>query len=193
MFKRLFISSAALFTFWIAISGSMDLQHIVVGILVSLFTVWFWKDFRSRLPSLLSPKESFLFIRCIIMLIGYVIKSNINVIKILLFSDVSSGSIFLELEPGIQSEWGRVFLATCITITPGTVAIDFDPDTNVFAVHALTRETGIDLYYWRIITEIRDLERSVQRRKANAANNDRLHVSNTTSSHESHNRTNSDR
>lgn len=164
MNKRAFISSASLLIFWIVISGEINLQHIVVGIFLSLFTVWFWKDFNPRLPRILSPRELLLFGRCILMLIGYVITSNINVAKILLFSHLPSSSIFLELESGIESDWGVVFLATCITITPGTITIDFDPETNVLTVHALTIETGQSLYYWRLITEIKNLERLIQRR-----------------------------
>lgn len=166
MRKRSFILFAFLLIFWIVISGVVDLQHIIVGIFLSLFTVWFWKDFDPRLPSILYPRELLLFGRCIIMLVGYVIKSNIDVAKILLFSDLSAGSIFLELEPGIESDWGRVFLATCITITPGTITIDFDPETDVFTVHALRIETGEALYYWRLITEIKELETLVQRRES---------------------------
>ena len=192
MHKRSLISFVTLFIFWIAISGLVDLQHIIVGIFVASFTVWFWKDLDSRLPTILSLRELLLFAHCIIILIGYIIKSNINVIKLLLFSDVSSGSIFLELEPKLRSNWGRVFLATCITITPGTIAIDFDPETDIFAIHALTRETGIDLYYWRIITEIKNLEMLVRRRRINENNNDRIHASNSTSAMESHHRTDRD-
>lgn len=192
MHKRSFISFFSLFVFWIVISGQVDLQHILVGIFLSLFTVWFWRDLSPRLPSLLSPKELLFFGRCMVMLVGYVIKSNINVAKILLSSDLSEPSMFLELEPGIESDWGRVFLATCITITPGTITIDFDPDTSTFAVHALNREIGLELYYWRIIGEIRKIERLVQRREAHVVDNDRIHGSDSISAVESDNRTHRD-
>lgn len=190
MYKRSFVSFASLFTFWIVISGVINLQHIIVGIILSIFAVWFWKDLNPRLPSLLAPRELLLFGRCMVMLVGYVIKSNIDVAKTLLFSDLSEASMFLELEPRIESDWGRVFLASCITITPGTVTVDFDPETNVFTVHALTRETGISLYYWRLITEIKHLEIEIQRRKIHVLDNDRVHDSNSISATKSHNRTN---
>lgn len=189
MYKRSFISFAALLTFWIVISAVVDLEHIMVGIFLSLLTVWFWKDFNPKLPSLLSPKELLLFGRCILMLIGYVVTSNIEVAKILLFSNKSVTPIFIEMDLGIKSDWGRVFLATCITITPGTITIDFDPETNIFTVHALTRETAESLYYWRLITEIRNLERIVQRRHAHVVDTGRIHVSNSSGTIESDNRT----
>lgn len=193
MHKRSLISFTSLFIFWILISGVVDLEHILFGVFISLLTIWFWQDLSPNLPrSIFTFRELLLFGHCILMLVGYVIKSNINVIKILLFSDVSSGSIFLELEPGIKSDWGTVFLATCITITPGTITIDFDPETHVFTVHALTRETGLDLYYWTIIAEIKNLETIVQRRKAHAIDNDGIYDSDSISTTESDNGTNSD-
>ncbi len=193
MVKKSFISLASLFIFWIVVSGSLDLQHIIIGTIISLFTIYFWKDLSPKLPSsMLSNVELLLFGRCIIMLVGYVLKSNIEVIKILLFSDLSEGSIFLELEPGLESNWGRVFLASCITITPGTITIDFDPETNVFTVHALTMKTGRDLYYWSIITEIKNLETLVKRRKKDAIDNDRIHDASTNSSNKSNHWTDRD-
>lgn len=189
MRKRSVILFVFLLIFWIAVSGVVDLQHIVVGIFISLLTVWFWKDLTPRLPSILSFRELLIFGHCIFSLIGYVIKSNIDVAKTLLFSDLSESSMFMELNPGMESDWGRVFLATCITITPGTATIDFDPETNIFTVHALRVQTGIDLYYWRLITEIKNLETMVQRREARVVDNGRVHGSNSTSVIESDDRT----
>ncbi|HZJ84413.1 MAG TPA: Na+/H+ antiporter subunit E [Syntrophomonadaceae bacterium] len=161
MYKRSFILFAFLFTFWIAVSEAVDFQHIIVGIVLSLFTVWFWHDLGLRLPSLLSLRELLLLGRCMLMLVGYVIQSNIDVAKTLLFSNPPVSPIFFEIETGIKSNWGKVFLATCITITPGTITVDIDPETNIFTIHALTRETGEALFYWRIIDEIKNLEKLV--------------------------------
>lgn len=170
-----FISFTSLFTFWMVVSAEINMQHIVVGILVALFTTWFWQDLKVKLPSTLSPKEVLIFGRGVLILIGEVIKSNISVIKALLFSDLSGGSIFMELEPGIESEWGKVILSTCITITPGTATIDYDPEKDVFTIHALTREMGEDLYKWKIIDEIRNLEKLVQRRESHGMDTARVH------------------
>ncbi len=189
MRKKSFALFASLFIFWIVISGSTDIQHIIVGIVISSFTVWFWRNLNKRQPSILSPKELLLFGRFIVMMIGNVIKANIDVIKILLSPKIPTVSIFLELEPDIESNWGAALLATCITITPGTITVDFDPETRIFTVHALTPEIGADLYYWRIITEIKKLETLVRRRNSHVNNNDRIHDTDSISSIEGNNRT----
>lgn len=189
MRKKSFALFASLFIFWIVISGSTDIQHIIVGIVISSFTVWFWRNLNKRQPSILSPKELLLFSRFIVMMIGNVIKANIDVIKILLSPKIPTVSIFLELEPDIESDWGAALLATCITITPGTITVDFDPETRIFTIHALTPEIGADLYYWRVITEIKKLETLVHRRNSHVNNNDRIHDTDSISSIEGNNRT----
>lgn len=181
MNKRSFILFLSLFIFWIAVSGTITLQHIIVGLFLSIILTLFWKNLAPRLPRMLSFKELFYFIRCIFMLIGYVVKSNIEVARILLFSRKSISPMFIEVDFGVKSDWGKVFLATCITITPGSITIDVNPDNNKFTVHALTRETAINLYHWRIITEIKNLEMLVMRREAHAIDIDRIHDSNSTS------------
>ena len=191
MNKRFFISLAILLTFWIVVSEVVNIEHIIVGIILSILTIWFWKDLNPRLPSLLSFRETLLFGRSILMLVVYVIQSNIEVAKILLFSSKTVTPIFLEMDLGLKTNWGRVFLATCITITPGTVTIDFDPETNIFSFHALTREMGESLYYWNMINEIKYLESLVQGRENHVVNTSRVYDSNSSSTIEGNNRTNS--
>jgi len=155
---------ALLLTFWVVISGEVDLQHIIVGAFLALITVWFWKDLGPRLPSMPFVVELLRLGHCLVLLIGYVIQSNIAVAKTLLFYSPPVNPVFVLMQTPIKSNWGRVLLATCITITPGTVVIDVDPETGRFIVHALTEETAIDLFDWRIIYRIKDLETWRQRR-----------------------------
>ena len=191
MNRRFFISLGILLTFWIVVSEVVNFEHIVVGIILSILTIWFWKDLNPRLPSLLSFRETLLFGRSILMLIVYVIQSNIEVAKILLFSSKTVTPIFLEMDLGLKTNWGRVFLATCITITPGTVTIDFDPESNMFSFHALTREMGESLYYWNMMNEIKYLESLVKGRESHVVYTSGVYDSNSAGSIKGNNRTNS--
>lgn len=164
MRKRSLVLFALLLVFWVVISAGADRQHILVGALLALITVWFWHDLGLRLPSMLSAEELLRLGRCLVLLALYVIQSNITVAKTLLFSSPPVSPVFLVMQPPIKSNWGRVLLATCITITPGTVCIDVDPETGRFIVHALTEEIAISLFYWKIIQEIENLESCRQRR-----------------------------
>lgn len=158
MRKRSLILYVLLLMFWIVISGEMDIKHILIGALLAVITVWFWHDLGPRLPGIPTMKELVYLSYCLILLVSYVIYSNIGVAKTLLFSGKPVDPVFAVMEPPLETNWGRVLLAICITITPGTVVIDVDPDKGRFIVHALTHETAMSLFYWRIIDKIKNLE-----------------------------------
>lgn len=175
MRKRSLVLFALLLVFWIVISAEVDLQHILAGALLAVITVWFWQDLGPRLPSMLSIRELLHLGRCLILLALYVIHSNFIVARTLLFSRHPLSPVFVVMQPPIKSNWGRVLLATCITITPGTVTIDVDPETGRFIVHALTEEIAVGLLYWRIIDVIKDLETLRQRGAEHVVDTSRTH------------------
>ena len=147
-----------LMAFWLAISGSVDAQHLIIGAVLSLAAVSFWQVLDKRLSKMPVLGELLQLCVCFVMIIGYIIQANISIAKTLLFSKPQVSPVVMEMETGIQSNWGRVLLATCITITPGTITVDINPDTGRMVVHALTRENAVDLLHWRMIDKIRDLE-----------------------------------
>lgn len=166
MGKRSLALFSILLVFWLIISGSLSWQHIFAGAVLALITVWFWHDLGPTLPRLLSTGELVQLGRCLALLVYYIIQSNISVAKTLLFNVPRVSPVFAVIEPQLETDWGRVLLATCITITPGTVTIDVDPSSGRFIVHALTDETAISLFYWKMIDEIKKLENYRQRRTA---------------------------
>ncbi|NLJ25937.1 MAG: Na+/H+ antiporter subunit E [Firmicutes bacterium] len=168
MRKRSVVLFTLLLAFWLVISAEADLQHIAMGAILALVAVWFWQDLGPRLPHVLSARELLLLGHCLVSLAWFVIQSNIAVAKSLLFSSPPVGPVFVVMRPPIESHWGRVLLATCITITPGTVTVDIDPETGQFIVHALTEETAAGLFDWQIIHEISNLESWRQRRAGHA-------------------------
>lgn len=162
MRKRSLLLFGMLLIFWMVISGKVDFQHIFTGAILSLLIVLLWQDLGSRLPNTPNMKELLRLGYFLALLVGYIIQANIAVAKSILFSAPPAKPVFMVMEPSIESNWGRVLLATCITITPGTVTVDVDPETGRFIVHALTEKIGIDLLYWRIINEIKKIETCTQ-------------------------------
>ncbi len=147
-----------LLAFWLTVSDSVDAQHLIIGAILSLVTVSFWHVLNKRLSKTPILGELLLLCLCFVMIIGYIIQANISIAKTLLFSKPHVSPMVMEMETGIQSNWGRVLLAACITITPGTITVDINPDTGRLVVHVLTRENAVDLLHWRMIDKIRDLE-----------------------------------
>ncbi len=179
-----------LLIFWLMISSALDLSHLLTGSILVLAVVWFWQALRSRLPGGIYLGELVRLGHCLILLVIYIIQSNITVAKRVLFAPNPLDPVFVEMDTPLETNWGRVFLATCITLTPGTVTVDVNPDTGVFIVHALTGEIGRDLLYWRLIHRIRDLEIHEQRRLRHVVDvnrsDDTVALGTTKSDHRSH-------
>ena len=70
-------------------------------------------------------------------LLWEVIKSNIDVARIILSPRPNVSPTVFAVEATQKTDVGRVLYANSITLTPGTVTIDMDG--NTFTVHALTR------------------------------------------------------
>ncbi|NLK07065.1 MAG: Na+/H+ antiporter subunit E [Firmicutes bacterium] len=150
--------------FWLIVSETVDLQHLAAGVVFAGITVWFWRNLLERMPKWPIWQEVFLLGHLLATLVKYIFGSNIAVAKTLLFDSPPVGPVFVVIRPPIESNWGRVLLSTCITITPGTVVVDIDPETGQFIVHALTAEAAAGLFDWQIIREISNVE-SWQRRR----------------------------
>ena len=164
MRKQSVLLFAILLGFWTVLVGAVNWPLTLVGAFVALLTVWFWQDLGPRLPRLLPFRGLLRLGYALVLMVGWVIQANFTVAKTLLFSRPPAKPIFLLMEPNLRTNWGRVLFATCITITPGSVTVDVDPESGRFIVHALNHETGIDLLYWRLIDEIIYLENALAER-----------------------------
>jgi multicomponent Na+:H+ antiporter subunit E len=168
MHRRYFVLFLLLFGFWLVIAAEADLEHLLVGVVVAMATVWLWRGLVPNVPISLSARGPLLFGRCLWTLIWSIVDSSISVAKTLLFGKPPVEPVMLTVRPALETNWGRVFLANCITLTPGSVTIDVDPETGVFIVHALNPEIAAGLCSWKIIDEIRALELFGKERTANA-------------------------
>ncbi|HHV44453.1 MAG TPA: Na+/H+ antiporter subunit E [Firmicutes bacterium] len=168
MGKRSVVLFALLLIFWLVVSAEADLQHLLVGSVLALLTVWFWRELIGRWPQFNSGKELLYFARCLLSLFMSILESSVMVAKTVLLTKPAADPVVLVFRPPLTTNWGRVFLANSITIAPGSVTVDIDPDTGVFTVHALTKEIADGVVAWKLIPEIRDLELLSQRRAKDA-------------------------
>jgi len=105
--KRSLLLCALLVAFWLAVSAEVDMQHLLVGAVLAILTVWFWQDLGPRLPRLLSAGELLLLGHCLLTLVRFIIQSNIAVAKTILLSSPPVGPVFAVMRPPIESNWGE--------------------------------------------------------------------------------------
>jgi multicomponent Na+:H+ antiporter subunit E len=115
--------------------GLWSFIELAFGILLSVIvgfiarTVFVKKSYR-----MLNPIRWFLFL-------GYLIgpffialaKANLDVAYRVITGKINPGIV--KISPQLKTDLGITMLANSITLTPGTLSVDIDPDTNDLYVH----------------------------------------------------------
>ncbi len=120
-------------------SGSVGLwswTELILGIVVSLVTAFFTKDLiKRRFPLyLFNPYRFLLFL---IYAFGpfflAMAKANIDVAYRVITGKIKPGIV--KISPDFKTDASITMLANSITLTPGTLTVDVDPDTYDLYIH----------------------------------------------------------
>ena len=128
---------------WLLWSGIYKPHLLILGAVSVLLALWVAKRtgyFDKRLFALRFSVRLFGYW---IWLGGQIIKSSIDVTRIVLHPKLPISPTLIELKSESAEAFDVVNLANSITLTPGTLSVDVDD--NVIKVHALTRAGAEDL------------------------------------------------
>lgn len=135
--------SAALFAFWILLSGKLDAAHLSAGAAAALL-IGFAAGRLWSLPPVIgaaarNPFQGLRWAR--VMLYGpwlawEIIVSGLQVAYVVLHPRMPIMPRLLRIRPQLPHTLARLTLANSITLTPGTVTLEVEDDE--FVVHALT-------------------------------------------------------
>lgn len=127
--------SATVAVVWILLANKLSvgvvLLALVVGVAVPKFTSVYWPE-RARLGN------PWMIVEYAAVVLHDIVISNIQVAQLVLFrraATLRSGFITIPLE--LTSPEAITVLAGTITMTPGTLTADFDPDGHTLRVHCL--------------------------------------------------------
>ncbi len=138
------LTGLLLFGLWMLLSGKFDVFHLGVGILS--VTAILWMHYRltpldSTPHPLLNPLR---FVTYFFWLLAQMLISSIQVAKVVLGLGTKRPDprllSFRSEQPSLPQ---GVLLANSITLTPGTLTIDFQDGR--YLIHALTEDTARDL------------------------------------------------
>lgn len=137
--KYLFFLFVELAVIWVLWSGHWDDPFLLgLGLLSVLFSLWVCQRMRivdeETIPLHLGPRG----IRYGLYLVWEIVKSNVQVARIILSPDMHLQRNLLEVPLNQKTALGKVILANSITLTPGTVSVSMDEDRVL--VHALNFE-----------------------------------------------------
>jgi multicomponent Na+:H+ antiporter subunit E len=67
------------------------------------------------------------------------LKANIDVAKRVITGNINPGMVKVKTE--MKTDLGIIMLANSITLTPGTLSVDIDENTNTLHIHCLNIQT----------------------------------------------------
>jgi len=117
------------FLLWLLLTMTVNLDHLIVGVIVVLSgTVIFGGYFTDKPLKLLQPHRWVWFIVYIPVFIWYMIKANLDVAYRVLHPQMPLKPGIVKIKTSLKTNTAKVFLANSITLTPGTMTCDIDGD-----------------------------------------------------------------
>jgi len=111
-------------------------EELIIGVILSVIVAAIIKDtfVKGNYLRMLNPKRWLLFI---VYLFGPffwgMAKANIDVAYRVITGRIRPGIV--RISPNLKTDLGITLLANSITLTPGTLSVDIDEDTNDLYVH----------------------------------------------------------
>lgn len=129
-----------LLVFWIILSFEVTTTILVIGVLVSGLVVFYNYDliFNKQETTAFTVRFIVHFVVLVFVLVYNILKSNIQVAKIVLSKKMPIDPGFVEIKNPLKKELNQAFFANAITLTPGTLTVDMDEEKIV--VHGLLKE-----------------------------------------------------
>jgi multicomponent Na+:H+ antiporter subunit E len=115
--------------FWILLTFKLTFPNILVGIVASLISSFFFgRFFITNVYKLLQPKRYFWFIVYLIVFIWECIKANLDVAYRVLHPAMPIRPGIVKVKTSLKSDMAKMLLANSITMTPGTISVDIIDD-----------------------------------------------------------------
>ncbi len=124
------------FLVWMSLTWPPDLQHLLVGVIVSVFVSFMTGDmFVKRPHHFMQPARYLWFFYYIPLFIWECIKANIDVAYRVGHPDMPIKPGIVKVKTTLKSDTALTFLANSITLTPGTMTVDIDPENGILYIH----------------------------------------------------------
>lgn len=112
-----------------SMSMDMFLQELVVGALVAVVVASLTsKNFTGLGLGYFHPRRVAYFIVFFIVFIKEMVKANLNMARIVLSPSLPVRPGIVEIETGLKQPSAKLLLGNAITLTPGTMTLDYDGD-----------------------------------------------------------------
>lgn len=119
---------------WIFLQNNYTMPSFIFGYSIGLFILFILRRF---LVFDFYLRRVWAIIKLIMLFIIELIKANIDVIKIVLSPKLTNQPGIVAVTTKLESDVEITLLAALISLTPGTVSMDFSEDSKTIYIHAI--------------------------------------------------------
>ncbi|MBD3426703.1 MAG: cation:proton antiporter [Candidatus Omnitrophica bacterium] len=134
--KSRIITFFVTFAIWIVLVWEMDLVSVAIGIIASVIVSasvgWLFVDYPAKWTQ---PVRYWYFLRYIGTFLKECVLANVDVAWRIVQPEMPINPGIVKVKTKLRTEAGLTFLANSITLTPGTLSVDIDPDEGIIYVH----------------------------------------------------------
>lgn len=133
MRKRTWFGATAIFfAMWVALSGRLEIKFLLYGAAAAILAGWIFAKVNDEMRISIVA-----FVKYFFWLVKEVVKSSIDVTKIVLSRNMKINPQIIEFDWDYKNNHATTLLVNSIILTPSTITIDVK-DSKHFVVHALT-------------------------------------------------------
>lgn len=119
---------------WMFLQNSFTFTNFVIGYMIGIFILFILRRF---LVFEFYMNRVLALVKLIILFIIELIKANIDVVKIVLSPKLNNQPGIVAVETRLESNVEITVLAALISLTPGTISMDFSADGKTIYIHSL--------------------------------------------------------
>jgi len=141
-FRSQIIIFVLAFLVWLALTGTSQLQELIAGIIVSLIVTLLSGHF------LITDKKKNSFLKRFLYGILYffkflweMLKANLHVAYIVLHPQLPIKPGIIKIHTNLKKDTSLTMLSNSITLTPGTLTVDINPDKQDLYIHWIDVES----------------------------------------------------
>ena len=127
--SRYVATAGALFCLWLLLTSTSDLQEVAAGAILALLVAGLgYHGFTSRGLRIFSPRRLVHLAIYLPVFFWEMLKANFDVAWRVVHPRMPIRPGIVAIKTELDSDIGKLFLANCITLTPGTLTMDVRGD-----------------------------------------------------------------
>lgn len=144
------------------VTGALDVQSFVAGIIVAIFVgLLFGDKVLTRLPVSHVFKRIFWMLVYVPMFLWYVLIANLDVVYRVVHPDMPIRPGIVKVKTKLKDPAGRTMLANSITLTPGTLTVDITDDDYLYIHWINVKSDDIEQATHHIVSRFEEVLRRI--------------------------------